>query len=78
MRSREVDDAQGYYNHGDEIKELNINLENAEIECNGHRSKVESIELVEIMKCLKREVQSYRVDNERMIRDHEEHNQSNT
>jgi hypothetical protein len=45
---------------------------NAETESNGHRSKVEPVELVETMRSLQKEVQSYRVDNERMMRAHEE------
>jgi hypothetical protein len=30
-------DAQGSYNHGDEIRGLNISLGNAETKSNGHR-----------------------------------------
>jgi hypothetical protein len=46
MRTKDMDDAQGSYNHGDEIRGLNISLGNAEIESNGHRSRVEPVELM--------------------------------
>ena len=69
MKNKDTDDAQGSYSHGVEIIELNISLGHEEIESNGHRSIVEPIEL---MKILQREVQKYRVDNERLIRVEEE------
>jgi hypothetical protein len=54
-------DAQGSYRQGDEIRGLNINLENPETEFNGHRRRMEPVEL---MKCLQREVQIYTEANE--------------
>jgi hypothetical protein len=57
------------------VKWFHITLDNKEIESNGHRSKVELVELVETMKSLGLEVQSYRVGNERLIRAQEEKNQ---
>jgi hypothetical protein len=65
MRTRDMDDAQGSYSHEDEIRGLHVSMGNAETESNGHRSKVEPVELVETMRSLQKEVQSYRVDNER-------------
>jgi hypothetical protein len=48
---------------------LNIRLGIAKNESNGHRKgKAENIELVETMRSLQREVLSYIVDNERIIR----------
>jgi hypothetical protein len=47
-----MDDAQGSYIHGDEFRGLNIIPRNAEIQSNGHRSRVEPVEL---MKSLQRE-----------------------
>jgi hypothetical protein len=41
MRTKDMDDAQGSYIHGDEIRGLNISLGNAETKSNGHRSIVE-------------------------------------
>jgi hypothetical protein len=78
MRTRDMEDAQGSYNHEDEIKGLHISMGNVETESNGHRSKVEPMELVETMRSLQKEVQSYREDNERLIRAQEEQNQINT
>jgi hypothetical protein len=70
MRTREMDDAQGYYSHKDEILGLHISLGNAETKSNGHKSGVELMELIETMRSLHKEVQSYKVDNERLIRDY--------
>jgi len=70
-----MDDAQGSYSHRDGIKELNINLGNPETKSNGHRSRVE---LVELIKSLQREVKIYREDNERLIKFQEDHNQINS
>jgi hypothetical protein len=74
MRTKDMYDGKGSYIHGDEIRGLNINLINAEIESNGHTSRVE---LVELMKSSQKEVQTYREDNEILIRDQENHNQIN-
>jgi hypothetical protein len=45
---------------------------NVETESNGHRGRVEPVELVETMRSLHKEVKIYMVDNERMIRAQEE------
>jgi hypothetical protein len=50
---------------GEEVRGLNINIGNEEIESNGHRERFELVELVETMS-LKMEVQSCRADNERL------------
>jgi len=44
-----MDDEKGSYNHGDDIKGLNISLRNIEIESNGHRSRVALIEMMKIL-----------------------------
>jgi hypothetical protein len=77
MRTREMDDAQGSYDHEDEIKGLHISPGNAEIESNGHISRVEYVKLVEIVKRLQREVKRHKEENERLIRDQEEKKQIN-
>jgi hypothetical protein len=46
---KEMDDEKGYYSHGDQIRGLYINLGNAEIESNGHRSGVGPIEFMKIL-----------------------------
>jgi hypothetical protein len=56
MRTREMDDAQGSYNYADGITSLHIILGNAEIESNGHRSRVELVEMVKTMRSLQKEV----------------------
>jgi hypothetical protein len=45
-----MEDSQGSYNHEDKIKGLHISLGNANTESNGHRSKLEHVELVDTMK----------------------------
>jgi hypothetical protein len=50
MRTRDMDDAQGSYNHEDEIRGLNIILGNAKISPMDIEARVESVELVETMK----------------------------
>jgi hypothetical protein len=62
--------------HEEEVRGLNINIE--EIESNEHRKRMESLELVETIRSLKMEVQSCRDDNERMLKAQEEKNQLNT
>lgn len=63
----------------EEVRGLNINLDNAMTESNGHREgKAENIVLVETMRSLNMEVLSYRVDNERLVRAQKEQNHINT
>jgi hypothetical protein len=66
-----MNDVQGFDINWDEIWWLNISSRNATTKSNEHRSKVESVELVETMKILKREVKRYREYNERIIRSQE-------
>jgi hypothetical protein len=68
MRIRDMDDAQCSYIHEDESRVLHVSMGNTKIVSNGHRSKVEPVELVETMRILQKEVQSYRVDNERIMK----------
>jgi hypothetical protein len=70
--NRDMEDAQGSYIHEDEVKGLHVSMGNVETKSNGHRSRVEPIELVETMRSLQKEVKSYREYNERMMRDHQE------
>jgi hypothetical protein len=73
-----MEDAQRTYSHKKEAKGQNINLGNEETKSNGHRSRVEPVELVETMRSLRMGVQSYRAYNEKIIRVQEEQNQINT
>jgi hypothetical protein len=46
MRTRAIDDTQDSYNHEDEIRGIHVSMGNEEIESNGHRIKVDPVELV--------------------------------
>ena len=63
MRTRDMEDAQGSYNHEEEIIGFHVSMGNAETESNGRRDRWEYVS----MRRLQREVQSYRVDNERIM-----------
>jgi hypothetical protein len=53
MRTIDMEDVEGSYNHEDEFMELHIILGNVEIESNGHRKgKVGNIDLVDTMRIL--------------------------
>jgi hypothetical protein len=41
-----MEDAQGTYNHKEEVKGMNISLGNEEIDSNGHKGMVEPVELI--------------------------------
>jgi len=71
-----MEDGQGPYILEEEVRGLSINEE--ETMSNGHRERMESLELVETIRRLKMEVQSCRVDNERMLKAVEKQNQLNT
>ena len=58
----------------EEVRGLNINMGNEETKFNGHRESFDPIELVEAMRSMKMEVQSYREDNEKLIRTQEKKN----
>jgi hypothetical protein len=56
MRTRDMEDSQGSYNHEEEVIGLHVSMGNAETESNGHRGRVEPVELVETMRSLQKEV----------------------
>jgi hypothetical protein len=60
--------AQGYYNYEEDIIGLHFNIRNVETESNGRRDRKEPV----TMRSLYREVQSYKVDNERIMKAQEE------
>jgi hypothetical protein len=47
-----MDDAQKSYNREDDIISLHISMGKVEIESNGHRSRVDPVELVETVRIL--------------------------
>jgi hypothetical protein len=63
-----MENAQGYYSHVEDIIGLHINIGNVGTNSNGRRDRHEPI----TMRNLHREVQSYREDNERIMKAHEE------
>jgi predicted RNase H-like nuclease (RuvC/YqgF family) len=63
MRTRDMGDAQGSYSH-EEMRGLHVNMENVEIESSGRSCRQEPV----TMRSLQREVQSYRDDNERIMK----------
>jgi hypothetical protein len=68
MRTRDMEDAQGFYNHEEEIGGLHTNMGNVETESNGRRNRQDLV----TMSSLQKEVQSYRADNERIMKAQEE------
>jgi hypothetical protein len=78
MRTRDMEYAQIDYNHEEKLKWLYVSLGNGGTESNGHREgKEEKVDLVETMRSLQRDVLSYIIDNERIIRSQEEKNHIN-
>jgi hypothetical protein len=57
MRTGVMEDAQGSYNHEEEIIGLHVSMGNVETESNGRRDRQEPV----TMRSLHREVQSYRM-----------------
>jgi hypothetical protein len=61
--------AQRDYNHEDEIRGMYVSMGNEGTNSNGHgEGKEESMNLVETIKSLQKDVQSYKVDNERLMK----------
>jgi hypothetical protein len=75
MHIQEMEEGEGASNHDKEAKGQNISVGNAETESNRHQARGEQETLIETMRSLKIEVQSYKEDNERLIR---EQNQINS
>jgi hypothetical protein len=67
-----MEDAQGYYIHEEEIKGMHVSIRNVEIGLNGRRDRKDPI----TMRILHKEMQSYRDDNERIMKDQGEIHQS--
>jgi hypothetical protein len=54
MRIGDMEDAQGPYNHEEEVKGLHVSMGNVETESNGRRRKAEPMELDDTMRSLKK------------------------
>jgi hypothetical protein len=72
-----MEDAQGNHIHELEVRGINIILVNEETESNGHRCRVDPLELVETMKSLRMEIQIYRDGNERKTKYQEDYKHIN-
>ena len=72
-----MEEGEFHCNLGEEVRGLNISIGNEEIEYNVHREIIELAKLVETMRSLRMEVQSYRECNERLIRAQERENELN-
>jgi hypothetical protein len=68
MITRDMEDAQGSYGHEEEFRGLHVSMGSANIESNERRDRNEPV----TMRILENEVQRYRVDNERIMKDQEE------
>jgi hypothetical protein len=68
MRTGVMEDAHGSYIHEEEIIGMHVIIEYTEIESNGIRGKQEPV----TMRSLLREVQSYRENNERIMKAQED------
>jgi hypothetical protein len=60
--------AQGFNSHEEEIGDLYTNMDNVETESNGRRDEHEPV----TMRSLQKEVQSYKANNERIMKAQEE------
>jgi hypothetical protein len=69
MDFRIIEYSQWDYIHEHEIRGMYVNMENEGTNSNGHgEGKEEIMKLVETIKRLKKDVQSYKDDNERIMR----------
>jgi hypothetical protein len=64
IRTGVVEDSQGSYNHEEDIRGMHVNMGNVETESNGRRGGQELVTI----RSLHKKVQSYREDNENIIK----------
>ena len=77
MRTYSMNDAQDPYEHEEDVMGENIYVGNAETESNGRIFQDTPPYFAATMRILRVEMQSYRVDNERLVKTHEKQNQLN-
>jgi hypothetical protein len=64
-----MEEAQGAYNQGDEIRGMDFHLGIERTNSNGHgEGRDENMNMVETIKNLQKDVQSHKDDNERIMR----------
>jgi len=56
MRTRNMEDSQAYYNHGEEVIGLHVSMGNTNTKSNGCRGRVVLLELDENIRILQKEV----------------------
>jgi hypothetical protein len=69
MHIEEMGEGEGASSHEKEAEGHNTIIGNAETESNGHKEKGEHETLIETVRILKMEVQSYKEDNDRLMRE---------
>jgi hypothetical protein len=69
MCIQEMEEGEGASNHDKGAKGQNTRVGNAETKSNGRKGRGEQETLIETVRSLKIEVQSYKVDNERLMRE---------
>ena len=68
MCIEEMEEGKGASSHDKEAEGHNTRVGNAETESNGRKEKGEQETLIETVRSLKIEVQSYKEDNDRLMR----------
>jgi hypothetical protein len=69
MHIEEMEEGEGSPRNDKEVEVQNTRVGNVEIESNGCIEKGEKETLIEMVRSLKMEVQSYKEDNERLMRE---------
>jgi hypothetical protein len=69
MRIEEMEEGKGASSHDKEAESQNTRVGNAETDSNGRKGKGEHEMLIEMVRILKMEVQSYKADNLRLMRE---------
>jgi hypothetical protein len=69
MRIEEMEEGEGASSHDKEVEGLNTRIGNVETDSNGCKERGEEETLIETVKILKIEVQRYKEDNERLMRE---------
>ena len=77
MRTYGMNDAQDLYEHEEDAMVENVRVGNVETESNGRRFQDTPPDFAATMRSLRVEMQSFREDNERLVKDLEEKNQLN-
>jgi hypothetical protein len=69
MPIEEMEEGEGASSHDKEVEGLNTRIGNVETDSNGCKERGEEETLIETVKSLKIEVQRYKEDNERLMRE---------